>query len=308
MRNRFLILLRLTTFGFCLFGTIAISLVVGADIKNHDINLNVTDSPIDSYPVLKKSPYPFLWESVEKINPGSGEDSHVEIPEPLLFDLVRPLGAKQGEIEINTLSLFPWSQSNANPKDSDPFGIGPTTPDRKGIEWAPEIEYAIADNFAIEFELPFENSSLEEYKLGLQWTIGTAFNNHYIHGFQMLVEPTVEWDDWNTTLLYLGGIRFNDTWSCLFMLGGRMELDGSKNSQTFERILNLNLFANVANGTVLGVETNCASKLNGESSFIVIPQIHYDLTDGLQIQSGLGLGVFSGGMEQSFILRMIASW
>ncbi|QDU05490.1 hypothetical protein V6x_52270 [Gimesia chilikensis] len=263
---------------------------------------------MDATPVLKDPPSLALWESVENEYPEYNDDSRIEIPEPLLFDLVRPLGARKGEIEINTLSLFPWSKSNTNPEDSDPFGFGPTTPDRKGIEWAPELEYAIADNFAIEFEFPFENSTLEEYKLGLQWTIGTAFNNHYIHGFQMLVEPTVEWANWNTTLLYLGGIRFNDTWSALFMLGGRMDLEGSQNAQTFERILNVSIFANVAKSTELGVETNYASKLNGESSFIVVPQIHYEIMEGLQIQSGLGFGAFSGGQEQSFILRMIASW
>jgi hypothetical protein len=229
---------------------------------------------------------------------------HVDVPEPLLFDLVRPLGARKGELEINTLALFPWSQSNTNLED-DPFGPGPTTPDRKGIEWAPELEYAIADNFAIEFEFPFEEAVLEEYKLGLQWTIGTAFDERYIHGFQMLIEPDVYWRKWNTTLLYLGGIRFDERWSALFMLGGRIDLEGPNNSETLERIVNGSLFADLTAETKVGIETNFAAQLDGTSSLIVVPQMHNDLTDCLQLQWGLGFGAFSEGSEESFIMRLI---
>jgi len=230
----------------------------------------------------------------------------VRVPEPLLFDLVRPLGAKRGELEFNTLALFPWSATNTK-KDEDQFGSGPTTRDRGGIEWAPEVEYAVADNFAIEFEFPFEDNVLEEYKLGLQWTLGTAFDNHYIHGFQMLIEPTYSWEEWSTTLLYLGGIRFDDTWSALFMFGGRMNLEGPNNSESFERLFNASLFADLNYFTSVGLETNHAAKSDGTSEFILVPQIHLELAKHWQIQTGLGFGVASEGSEQSAILRVIYS-
>ncbi|MCG8651163.1 MAG: hypothetical protein MI861_15100 [Pirellulales bacterium] len=232
--------------------------------------------------------------------------SHIEVPEPLLFDLVRPLGARKGELEFNVLAAFPWQSSNTN-RDDDPFGPGPTTIDRRDIEWAPELEYAIADNFAIEFEFPFEGSVLEEYKLGLQWTIGTTFENHYIHGFQMLMEPTVDWENWNTTVLYIGGIRFDETWSGLFMLGGRVDLEGPNNFDSLEQLINGSIFADLNEKTTLGLETNYAAKLDGTAEFILVPQFHYELTQRLQVQSGLGLGAFSEGSEQSFILRVIGS-
>ena len=38
------------------------------------------------------------------------------------------------------------------------------------------------------------------------------------------------WKQWNSTLLYLGGIRFNETWSALMMFGGRMDLEGPRNA------------------------------------------------------------------------------
>jgi hypothetical protein len=237
----------------------------------------------------------------------SGSDSErVDVPEPLLFDLVRPLGARRGEVEVNTLAIFPWRATNRD-LQGDPFGPGPTTIDRQGIEWAPEIEYAIADNFAIEFEFPFEGATLEEYKLGLQWTIGTAFNNQYIHGFQVLIEPSTAWENWNSTLLYLGGIRFDETWSALFMLGGRMDLEGPNNSETFERLTNVSIFADISESFLVGLETNYASGIDGTNSFIFVPQVHWQVTNRWQVQSGLGFGTFTEGSERSFILRVVWS-
>ncbi|MFN4038747.1 MAG: hypothetical protein ACK4IB_05380 [Erythrobacter sp.] len=59
------------------------------------------------------------------------------IPEPMVFDMIRPLAAPKGELEANTLALFPL---NARGED---------------IDWAPpEIEYAFANGWAAEFECP----------------------------------------------------------------------------------------------------------------------------------------------------------
>ena len=76
----------------------------------------------------------------------------VSIPEPLMFDLVRGLGAKQGELEINSLADFPLNNGS-----------------NRGVEWAPEIEYALFDNFAIELEFPLNNFELEALKMAIQF-------------------------------------------------------------------------------------------------------------------------------------------
>jgi hypothetical protein len=242
------------------------------------------------------------WERLE----GSAAEVDLAIPEPMLFDLVRPLGARRGELEVNVLSQFPWSATNRD-KSSDPFGSGQTTADLAGIEWAPEIEYAFADGWAIEFELPFEKSTLEAYKVGLQGTFGTAFGGQYIHGFQLLVEPTTAWEDWNSSLLYLGGIRFDPRWSALFMVGGRINLAGSDRAETFERLVNFTLFRELSENTILGFEVNNATGFNDKRQTIVVPQLHRELTEHLSVQFGVGLGVFENGSEQSFVLRGIWS-
>lgn len=228
----------------------------------------------------------------------------VRIPEPLLFDMVRPLGPSRGDLEFNTLAIFPWRAKNRDLGD-DPFGPGTSTIDRQRIEWAPEVEIALSDQLAIEFELPFEGGKLEELKLGIQWTFGTAFDDHYIHGFQVLIEPTPQFETWNSTLLYIGGIRFDETWSALFMLGGRMDLEGPKNFESFERLVNASLFHEVNDWLTLGIESNLAIAMDGTNNFLLVPQTHVELTERWELQSGIGLGTASEGYELSAMIRVI---
>jgi hypothetical protein len=228
----------------------------------------------------------------------------VAIPEPLLFDMVRPLGARRGELEFNVLAIFPFGTPKLA-RTGDPFGPAPTSPDRGGIEWAPEVEFAPVDNFAVEFELPFEEATLEAYKLGLQWTFGTAFDNRFIHGFQFLTEPTPQWENWNSTFLYLAGIRFDETWSVMLMAGGRGDLEGGARAATVQRLLNASLFANVTEDIVLGVETNFAANMAGDGQLIVLPQAHLELSRSFEVQLGLGAGFTEELTEHSFIMRAI---
>ena len=54
-------------------------------------------------------------------------------PEPMIFDLVDPLGAKKGEVELN--SLFDYSPRTGQ------------------FQWSPEIEYAFKNGHAIEMSI-----------------------------------------------------------------------------------------------------------------------------------------------------------
>lgn len=110
------------------------------------------------------------------------EAAAVHIPEPMVFDLVRGLGAVQGEAEVNVLGVFPL-------RTSDPHGV----------EWAPEIEAAVLDGLALEFELPLENTHPEAVKFAAQYAFGTAFNHHFIHGVQGIAEWFLDEEEWEVT-------------------------------------------------------------------------------------------------------------
>ncbi len=199
-----------------------------------------------------------------------------QIPEPMVFDLVRGLGARRGELEFNVLSLVPF---------------------RRGLpkyEWAPEVEYAIADGLAVEFELPIFDTEIVATKFAAQYTFGTALDDAFIHGTQGIMYYDVNNGDWIPTLLYLAGLRLDRTWSLFAMLGG------SVGPQTFpfsdeasqdgtDLITNLSVFANVTDRLVLGVETNYSRQLRGPSEFLIMPQLHYEFAERLKAQFGIGM-------------------
>lgn len=195
------------------------------------------------------------------------------IPEPLVFDMMRPMGAAKGELEVNTLAIAPLGR-----------------PRPRTLEYAPEIEYAFADGYAIEFELPFEGSRLAEYKLGLQGTIGTGFNNQFIHGWQYLGIYDREERKGSHSLLYMAGYRFDSRWSVMNMAG--VEHTDTHDGSHLHGLLNHSVFYDYSERTVLGVEANL--RLGREDEWLLIPQMHFRFTDDTNIQFGAGL---RNGME-----------
>jgi hypothetical protein len=189
-----------------------------------------------------------------------------QIAEPMVFDLVRPLGARRGELEVNTLAQYDLSG-----------------PDRV-VEWAPEIEYAVADGFAVELELPFEGRKVTDYKLGLQGTFGLLNKGRGIHGVQYLGLWNRAHRRWENSLLYVLGNRFSDRASTLTMIGvGEV---GAGGRETRALLVNHASFYDITEATVAGVEVNI--RLGRERSTLLMPQVQQAITDRLQLQAGMG--------------------
>ena len=222
----------------------------------------------------------------------SGEEKGPRIPEPMVFDLIRPLGAKRGEAEFNTLGRIPLTRTTRRVDGvSDPLGLVRRSPDRQGIEWAPEIEYALTDGLAVEFELPLENLSVEAYKAAGQATFGTLWDHRFIHGAQVIAQYNIDPRFWTTTWLYLAGFRIDKTWSVLGMFGPRFEHGSSNGGFHKELLSNVTLFADVTNRVVAAVETNFGQVLGGHSALLVMPQIHYEVDFHWMIQGGVGVRI-----------------
>jgi hypothetical protein len=193
------------------------------------------------------------------------------IPEPMVFDMIRPLAAPKGELEANTLALFPL---NARGED---------------IDWAPEVEYAFANGWAAEFELPFDDERLTGYKFGLQGTIGTFAGKRGVHGVQAIAIADRETGRLDTSLLYIAGVRYSEKWSTLTMIG--VNRPGDEPAALERRddalLINHSLFHDVGKHTVLGVETNLRF---GRTStrWLVMPQVHQRLSEKVMVQAGLG--------------------
>jgi len=214
------------------------------------------------------------------------EDDSPHIPEPLVFDLVRPLGAKRGEFEINTLALIPLNRRAV--RNPLPDSIGLLTEGRSHTEWAPEVEAVIVDNLAVEFELPFEEDTLGAYKAAGQYTFGRILDGRAIHGVQGIIFYGKESGNWSPVLLYLMGMQFDENWSAMAMIGFRTEINGEDRADRTERLVNFSVFRHVRDNLTVGVETNTATSLGGASQILLMPQIHWEITDHWMLQAGAG--------------------
>jgi len=223
-----------------------------------------------------------------------GEETH-DIPEPMVFDLVRELGARQGELEINTLAEFPLNNTSS-----------------RHIEWAPEIEYAIWDNFAVEFELPIEDDTLEALKAALQYTFGKSKSGNFIHGAQFMVEKIRKTDKWDLSLLYIPAYRFNETWSILAMLGLRQQLGSDSQNKTSTLLLNATIFAEISKRVTVGLEFNNSDPGNfdeeEELELLAMPQVHIEFSDHWSLQTGVGGEFTDSKVNVTGAVRMIAEF
>lgn len=186
-------------------------------------------------------------------------------PEPMVFDLVDPLGAPKGELETN--AFLDYSTRSGR------------------LEWSPEIEYSFADGYAIELELPFENTSLSEYKVAMQGTFGRLDSGRMIHGWQAIGRRKIEEKAYGAEVLYLNDYKFSKTWSMMNMFGFRRTAFGE--SGEFIGLANNSLFYSFSKRFSVGIELN---------SEIGAREYRYRLTPQLQRTFGRkALFQFGGG-------------
>ena len=234
------------------------------------------------------------------------------VPEPMIFDLVRPMGARRGELEANVLALTPLNRKRSgSARAEDELGLVPLSRDRRQVEWAPEIEMALWDGFALELEFPFEGGKLEEFKLGMQYTLGTAYDNRFIHGFQTLTERARESTTTTWTGLYMAAMRFNSRWSALGMWGISQETGAGSREVGGERtqfLQNLNIFYNLTDEIHVGLETNYAISTVGNHVVLLMPQLQYDINEHYALQAGAGYSFSSSENLPQAAMRLIVTF
>jgi len=225
-----------------------------------------TPTPI---PVLEQQSAPA--DDLEASTSSTHTTAHIQpplrLPEPMVYDLVRPLNAQKGELEINSLFLSPLSRS------------GQTT------EWAPEIEYAFLDRYAVELEFPFEGQHLGAYKLALQGTFKNE-SAQFVHGWQWIGLYNRHGRSKIFDGLYLAGYQLNPSLSVFSMTGARFT-----RAQRQTRALGLfnpSVFYNAGMRLTLGLETNLVLGNRKERQQLFMPQTHVTLTRRYSFQFGAG--------------------
>lgn len=201
--------------------------------------------------------------------PGLFAGGYPHIPEPMVFDLVRGLGARKGEAEVNTLMVL-----------SDP------TRDPE-LGWAPEVEWAFADNYAFEVELPMVDRHLHALKSAFQATIPSQ-SKRFIHGVQVIGEYLLTEQDTETTLLHLAGLRLGK-WSMLSMLGVRGVTPLSE-AEHYQGLFNPSVYRDLGETVTVGLESNLSVSLDGSAwESLLIPQLHWQLSRRSRLQVGGGV-------------------
>jgi hypothetical protein len=231
------------------------------------------------------------------------------VPEPMVFDLIRPLGVRRGELEVNVLGFVPLRRTRARtPQFSFISGADQSTEKRPAFEWAPEIEYGLFDNFAVEFELPMALGSVEAYKGAVQYTLGTGFNEQFIHGFQGIL--FIDRTNWavTPTVLYLAAVRFDPVYSLLGMVGFSHEFGGDNPRNPSQILVNATLFAEASETWTFGLEANYAAELDGAALLLLMPQAHWNVREDISIQFGVGTRASEGNFTGEAAFRLVRSF
>lgn len=189
-----------------------------------------------------------------------------QIPEPLAFDLVRPLGAHKGEFEVNSLFLRSLTSGR--------------------IRWAPEVEYALPRGWALEFELPIEGRRVEDYKIAAQKTFGTLAKKRFIHGWQGFVEWERDGEKWNTNQVYISGFRFHRRWSTLSLNGLQV---ADRRTGRLALVSNHSVFYDAHRRWITGLETNLLQGQKTAGALRILPQAHWKTPKQFHLQFSLGV-------------------
>lgn len=205
------------------------------------------------------------------------------IPEPLTFDLVRALGARRGELEVNTLVVVDVDQALTL--------------------WAPEVEWAFADGYAVELELPFVDRELEALKVALQGTLPSRTPS-FVHGWQTFVEVGLDQGDVGAVLLYIVGHRFTSKGSYLAMVGPAMGFARGARTTAAAQI-NGSVFVDVREWQTWGLETNTTIAGRGDWVVRVFPQVHLQVNQRFRVQLSVGADVRPSGLGPLVALRFI---
>jgi hypothetical protein len=215
----------------------------------------------------------------QPFDPDEGTLSSIKarIPEPMVFDLIRPLGAQRGEFEVNSL-----------------FRFSPTDKPRR-LLWAPEIEYAFLEGYGIEFELPMENGSIDSWKGAIQGTLAGPWKKTFIHGWQVLGEKIRGGGYSKVDLMYLAGARWHRDWSAFSMTGVERE-SGTQAAHAF--LGNYSLFFHLRDTVSYGLESNIKGRGNSGRGLLLMPQAQFRKSRlNLQVGAGCRWRKGTGGLQ-----------
>jgi hypothetical protein len=211
----------------------------------------------------------------------------IDFPEPMVFDLVRGLGAERGELEANVLSQVAARTATE-------------------IQWAPELEFAFAKWHALELEVGGTNAHVDALKLALQGTV--RYQHRDAHGWQVLADFDPHAETLEALLLYVGALRLSPRASLVALAGPAVVADFEERAQNRTSpagVINATLFVAASQRTTIGLEANLAFE-HGLELGRIIPQWHQQIGSHFRLQLGAGYRYARAMHWAEASLRLIA--
>lgn len=149
--------------------------------------------------------------------------------------------------------------------------------------------------------------------MAIQWTIGSAKNNKFIHGIQVIGESYIHDDILELNFLYVPAYLFNEVWSAIGLFGLMLESGADTPDKNYTIILNASVFADLNKRTIVGVEINNSDAViqeidDNSMDLLILPQVHYEFDSGFSFQFGVGPKISEGNTNASVVLRVIKSF
>lgn len=191
------------------------------------------------------------------------------VPEPMMVDLVRRLGARPGELEANVLAIVRFGD------------------DRVGLAWAPELELAVAPGWAVEVELPLHNEHLEAVKLTVQGTAAVTARGRVVHGLQLIGEVSTAADAFSASALYVLGARLSERVS-MNVLAGPALTRASTGHLGGSALVSPSLFIDVSPRTAVGLEAQLSASTQAGVALQATPQVSWRPAPNVVVQAGAG--------------------
>ncbi len=194
------------------------------------------------------------------------------VPEPMMVDLVRRLGAHPGELEANVLAVVRFGD------------------DRVGLAWAPELELAVAPGWAVEVELPLRDEHLEAVKLTVQGTAAVTARGRLVHGLQLIGEVSTGGDAFSASALYVLAARLSERAS-MNLLAGPALTRASTGHVGAAALVSPSLFIDVSPHASVGLEAQLSGSTHGGFALQATPQVSWRPAPSLVVQAGAGARV-----------------
>jgi len=232
--------------------------------------------------------------------------------EPLYVDLIRDLGARKGEHELNV-----------------GFGMNDEK-DYLSYTGFAEYEFAVANRLGLEIEVPFEmyghksnneamglpGNQVEGIKLATQYTFWVSQKHQtsmaigYIQEMEFSALPDIDhhgklFEGTAYNPIFIAAKRLTPNIHTLLYTGPVMEQKFETNEWDTVMEVNANLHYVFNNGNFIGLETNMEFAGNSKPSFILHPQFKIAFTDKVSLGVLAGIPASGDSHNISAMTRMI---